>query len=184
MRRPLPLAVTLGLALGLAACGQQEQAPVDPAAPAPSGASPEQTQPPASAVAAMDPARLANPCLLDAGVVGAALGFTVEKTEPEMMGTMSGCTYHGKDVSLRLNFIVHDPVYFAQATEMTRKTRPGDKRDLAGDPDKAWVQQDGGGTPILHYYRQNVEVELAPLVVGGGDAKAIEAALLKLPRVP
>jgi hypothetical protein len=180
MRRAAPLA----LALCLAACGPAEQAPTDPAAPGPSGAGPEQTQPPAPAVAAMDPAKLANPCLLDPGAVGAALGFAVEKTEPETMGAMSGCTYRGKDVSLRLNFIVHDPVYFAQATEMTRKTRPGDKRDLAGDPDKAWVQQDGAGTPILHYYRQNVEVELAPLVVGGGDARAIEAALLKLPRVP
>lgn len=180
MRRPLSFA----LVLCLAACGQAEQSPADPAAPQPSGVSPEQTQPPAPAVAAMDPAKLANPCLLDANAVGAALGFAVEKTEPETMGAMSGCTYHGKDKSLRLNFIAHDPVYFEQATEMTRKTRPGDKRDLAGDPDKAWVQQDSGGTPVLHYYRQNVEVELAPLVVGGGDAKAIEAALLKLPRVP
>lgn len=177
-------AISLALALCLAACGQAEQAPVDPAAPAPSGASPEQAQPPAPAVAAMDPAKLANPCLLDTGAVGAALGFAVEKTEPEMMGTMSGCTYHGKDKSLRLNFIVHDPVYFDKATQMTRNTRPGDKRDLVGDPDKAWVQQDGAGTPILHYYRQNVEVELVPLIVGGGDAMAIEAALLKLPRVP
>lgn len=182
IRTSLPLV----LALSLAACGQAEQPPVDPvvADPAGEGLGQSQAAAAAPAVAAMDPGKLANPCLLDAKAVGAALGFTVEKTEPEMMGTMSGCTYRGKDVSLRLNFIVHDPVYFAQATAMTRNTRPGDKRDLAGDPDKAWVQQDGGGTPILHYYRQNVEVELAPLVVGGGDAKAIEAGLLKLPRVP
>lgn len=183
MRRACPLA----LALILTACGSSEPAPVDPAVADPAGEALSQAKPAAPggpAVTAMDPAKLANPCLLDAGAVGAALGFAVEKTEPETMGAMSGCTYRGKDVSLRLNFIAHDPVYFAQATEMTRKTRPGDKRDLAGDPDKAWIQQDGGGTPILHYYRQNVEVELAPLVVGGGDAKAIEAALLKLPRVP
>lgn len=180
-------AISLALALCLAACGQAEQAPVDPAVTDPAGEGLGQSQadaPPSPAVAAMDPAKLANPCLLDAGAVGAALGFAVEKTEPEMMGTMSGCTYRGKDKSLRLNFIVHDPVYFDKATQMTRNTRPGDKRDLAGDPDKAWVQQDGAGTPILHYYRQNVEVELVPLIVGGGDAMAIEAALLKLPRVP
>lgn len=180
-------AISVAIALCLAACGQAEQAPVDPAIadPAGEGPGPNQAAAPAGpAVAGMDPGKLANPCLLDAGAVGAALGFAVEKTEPETMGTMSGCTYRGKDKSLRLNFIVHDPVYFDKATQMTRTTRPGDKRDLAGDPDKAWIQQEASGTPILHYYRQNVEVELVPLIVGGGDAMAIEAALLKLPRVP
>lgn len=180
-------AISVAIALCLAACGQAEQAPVDPAIADPAGEGPGPNQaavPAGPAVAGMDPGKLANPCLLDSGAVGAALGFAVEKTEPETMGTMSGCTYRGKDKSLRLNFIVHDPVYFDKATQMTRTTRPGDKRDLAGDPDKAWIQQEASGTPILHYYRQNVEVELVPLIVGGGDAMAIEAALLKLPRVP
>lgn len=184
MQRAYP---ALALILALTACGSAEPAPVDPKLADPAGEGLGQAKPAAPAgpaVAAMDPAKLSNPCLLDAGAVGTALGFAVEKSEPETMGAMSGCTYYGKDMSLRLNFIVHDPVYFAQATEMTRKTRPGNKRDLAGDPDKAWIQQEASGTPILHYYRQNVEVELVPMVVGGADPKAIEAALLKLPRVP
>lgn len=181
MTRTLSALAAVGL---LAACGQEQPAPSDPAVASPAGESAASAGPAAPAVAAMDPAKLANPCLLDAKAVGDALGFAVEKTEPETMGAMTGCTYHGARASLRLNFIAHDPVYFVQATEMTRKTRPGAKRDIAGDPDKAWFQQEDSSTPILHYYRQNVEVELAPLIVGGGDAKTIEAALLKLPRVP
>lgn len=180
-------AISFALALCLAACGQAEQPPVDPAVADPAGEGLGQPRAAAAApaVAAMDPGKLTNPCLIDARAVGAALGFAVEKTEPETLGTMAGCTYRGKDTSLRLNFIVHDPAYFAKATAMTRNTRPGEKRDLAGDPDKAWVQQEASGTPILHYYRQNVEVELVPLILGGGgDAMVIEAALLKLPRVP
>lgn len=182
IRTPIALAVLVVLA----ACGSSEpaQAPVDPAVADPAGEGLGQPKPVAAAVAAIDPAKLANPCLLDAKAVGDALGFAVEKTEPETMGAMAGCTYRGSNASLRLNFITHDPVYFDKATAMTRGTRPGDKRDLTGDPDKAWVQQEGSGSPILHYYRQNVEVELVPLLNAGGDGKAVEAALLKLPRVP
>ncbi len=172
-------ALVTGLVL-LAACkGEAPPAPDASAAPEPAAAA----APAAPAVAGMDPAKLANPCLLDAKAVGDALGFAVERTEPETMGAMSGCSYRGANASLRLNLIAHDPAYFDKATQMTRASRPGDKRDLHGDGDKAWIQQDGGSAPILHYYRQNVEVELVALGVSG-DSKAIEAALLKLPRVP
>lgn len=176
------LTLSLSALVLLAAC--KGEAPAQPAGEDGSGPAPLETAKPAApAVAAIDPAKLANPCALDAKAVGAALGFAVEKTEPETMGAMSGCYYRGANASLRLNFIAHDPVYFAQATQMTRNSRPGEKRDVPGDPDKAWIQQGAVSKPILHYYRQNVEVELIPLSVEG-DAKAIEAALLKLPRVP
>ncbi|MCC6926856.1 hypothetical protein [Novosphingobium sp.] len=171
------LAASLAL---LSAC-QGEAPPAADASAAPEPAA--QAAPVAPAVAGMDPAKLANPCLLDAKAVGDALGFAVEKAEPKTMGAMSGCNYQGANASLRLNLIAHDPAYFDKATQMTRASRPGDKRDLPGDGDKAWIQQEGSRAPILHYYRQNVEVELLALGVGG-DSKAIEAALLKLPRVP
>lgn len=100
------------------------------------------------------------------------------------MGTMLGCNYKGAKGMVRLNLIVHDPVYFAQATAMSRTSRPGEKADVAGDPDKAWWQfQDTGGT-ILHYYRQNVEVEVIPMFDGSKDRAAMQAGLLKLRRVP
>jgi len=183
MNRTLPALALIAL---LASCGpgQQSHAPADPASADPATAGPGPAQPPAPPVAGIDPARLANPCLLEAKAVSAALGFAVEQAEPSVMGALAGCTYRGKDASLQLNFITHEPVYFDQATRATRATRPGDKRDLPGDPDKAWIQQEGSQAPILHYYRQNVEVELVPLLGAGSDARKIEAALLGLPRVP
>jgi len=154
----------------------------DAAAPEPAGAPVAAVAAPA--VAAMDKARLANPCLLDAKAVGAALGFAIDKTEPETMGDMFGCTYRGAKGQLRINLMWSDPVYFAKAVESMRSATPGDKRDVAGDPDKAWIQSYDSNLPVLHYYRQNVLVELVPVIDGGPDPKAIEATLLKLPRVP
>lgn len=184
MPRISPIAATALLSL-LAACkGEVPAAPATDAAGTQAAATPAApAAPAAAAVTAIDKAKFANPCLLDAKTVGDALGFAVEKTEPSATGDLFGCTYRGINVSLRLNMIWHDPVYFAQATQMTRSSRPGDKRDVAGDPDKAWVQQEGASKPILHYYRQNVEVELIPLSATG-DAAKVEAALLGLPRVP
>ncbi len=165
----------------LAACGQSAD---QPAAPEASPASPAVTPAPAPPVAAADRAALNQPCLFTKAQVDAALNLAVESTTPETMGDMAGCTYKGARGSLRLNLIWHDPVYFAQATRMTRGSRPGEKIDLPGDADKAWMQFDGPTGGNLHYYRQNVEVELVPLLISTPGRDAMQAALLKLPRVP
>ena len=170
----------------LAACGQEQSAqpPVDPALADPAGEGLGQAKPAAQAVAALDKARLANPCLLEAKAVGDALGFAVEKAQPETLGDNFGCSYRGAKGMLRLNMMWSDPVYFDKASATLKAASPGSKRDLPGDPDKAWIQDYPPNLPVLHYYQQNVLVELVPLIESGGDAKAVEAALLKLPRVP
>lgn len=165
----------------LSAC-KGEAPPAADASAAPEPAA--QATPAAPAVAGMDRAKLANPCLLDAKAVGDALGFAIDKTEPETMGDMYGCSYRGAKGQLRLNMVWSDPVYFDKAVQSLRTATPGNKRDLAGDADKAWIQDYPPNQPVLHYYRQNVLVELVPVIPGDDDHKAIEAALLKLPRVP
>lgn len=175
--RPLTLAV-LGM---LAACSSggesaappSEAAPDVAAAPAPAPAGP----------AAIDSAKLANPCLFNNEDAAKVLGASVSKTEPESMGTMMGCSYRAGDASLRLNLIVHDPVYFEKAIAATRGTRPGEKADIAGDADKAWWQTGEGTGVTLHYYRQNVEVEVTTTGLGDDPAK-LKPLLQALPRVP
>lgn len=170
----------------LAACGggTDDSAPAGSPAASPGAAAPSAPTAAAAAVSAIDPARLADPCQFKPAEITAALGLAVDSTEPATMGTMLGCSYKGAKGMVRLNLIVHDPVYFAQATAMSRTSRPGEKADVAGDPDKAWWQfQDTGGT-ILHYYRQNVEVEVIPMFDGSKDRAAMQAGLLKLRRVP
>lgn len=168
----------------VAGCGSgpDSAAPEQSPAAAPESAA-RSAAPAAPAVAAIAPARVANACPWKPAEVGAALGVAIDSAAPETMGTMLGCTYKGNSASLRLNMIVHDPVYFVQATAMTRKTRPGDKTDIPGDPDKAWWQTGDGPGTALHYYRQNVEVEVIPLGMGGDPAR-LKPLLLKLPRVP
>lgn len=174
-----------GMVLLLAACGHGG---ADPAAATPSDAAPEFTpaaaQPAAPPPGTIDRAVLAEPCLLTPTQVSGALGVAIDTAEPEVMGDMAGCSYRGPKGSLRLNFIWHDPAYFALATQATRNTRPGEKIDLTGDPDKAWMQFDGPDGGNLHYYRKNVEVELVPLLTSPASRAATQAALLKLPRVP
>ena len=177
-----PIALALILALPGCSKGEPAAAPASQAAAEPAAA--PAAAAPTPVVAGMDKARLANPCLLDAAAVGAALGFKIDKTEPETMGDMFGCTYRGAKGQLRLNMMWSDPVYFDKAVESMRNASPGDKRDVAGDADKAWIQSYAPNLPVLHYYRQNVLVELVPVIDDGGDAKAIEAALIKLPRIP
>ncbi|WP_088311294.1 DUF3558 family protein [Novosphingobium sp. B 225] len=173
----------LGVLL-LAACGQgAEQASVTEAA-ASAPASNSAPAAPAAPVLQADKAALAQPCLFTKEQVASALNLAVDSATPETMGDMAGCTYQGAKGSLRLNLIWHDPVYFEQATQMTRGSRPGEKIDLPGDADKAWMQFDGPTGGNLHYYRKNLEVELVPLLISTPGRDAIQAALLKLPRVP
>lgn len=179
--------ITLLPLLLLSACGQPsdqtaEARPVPPASRGP--AAPAPTPAPSPAAAWMDKAALAQPCLLSAAQVGAALGIRIDKTEPESLGDMAGCSYRGPQGTVRLNFIWHDPAYFPVATQATRRTRPGDKIDLPGDPDQAWMQFDAPDGGNLHYYRQNVEVELVTVLTAAPSRAATQAALLKLPRVP
>lgn len=189
-RHNLTCSALLGLALlGLAGC--QDEAPsAAPAANTAGGSAvPDSTPPNPAAVAApavtvMDRAKLANPCLLDAKAVGTAFGITIDKTEPETMGDLYGCSYHGPDGTVRLNMMWGEPVYYDMTVETLRKARPGTKRDVAGDADKAWFRSLPPNLPVLHYYRQNVLVEVVPVLTTSMDAKAAEAALLKLPRVP
>lgn len=179
--------LALCLAISLTGCGRSEPAQVDPAVADPAGEGLGKSAPAvtsAASVAALDKAKLANPCQFDAKAVGEAFGMEFDKTEPETMGDMFGCSYRGSKGTVRLNMMWSDPVYFSKAVETMKAATPGTKRDLAGDPDKAWIQDYPPNLPVLHYYRQNVLVEVVPVIEGGADPKAIEAALLKLPRVP
>lgn len=176
------LASLAALSLTAACSSQGENAPT-PSQAAPDPAAAPSAPAAAPAVTAIDPARLSDPCLLPKDAVAKVLGAPVSTTEPETMGTMLGCTYKGGNASLRLNLIVHDPVYFAQATAATKGGRPGDKTDIPGDADKAWWQTGDGPGTVLHYYRQNVEVEVIPLGLGGDSVK-LKPLLEKLPRVP
>ena len=102
----------------LGACGQpadQTDAanPTAQALPAPTSPAPA----PSPAPPQMDKAALAKPCLLSAAEVGASLGIQIDQTEPESMGDMAGCSYRGPSGTVRLNFIWHDPAYFAMATQ-------------------------------------------------------------------
>ena len=185
----MPRSLLLVPAITLAVVsGCKGEAPADPAAEAAGASNPvpatAAAAPAALAVVAMDKSRLADPCLLDAKAVGAAFGFTIDKTEPETLGDMYGCSYRGANGTIRLNMMWSDPVYFAKASETMRSASPGTKRDLAGDADRAWIQDYPPNLPVLHYYRQNVLVEVVPVIEGGPDPKAVEAALLKLARVP
>ena len=38
------------------------------------------------------------------------------------------------------------------------------RRDVAGDADKAWFRSLPPNLPVLHYYRQNVLVEVVPVL--------------------
>lgn len=167
----------------LSACRQQSDQTAE-ARPVPRASRGPAAPAPVPAAARMDKAALAQPCLLSAAQVGAALGIKIDKTEPESLGDMAGCSYRGPRGTVRLNFIWHDPAYFPMATQATRRTRPGDKIDLPGDPDHAWMQFDAPNGGNLHYYRKNVEVELVTVLTPAPSRAATQAALLKLPRVP
>jgi len=176
----------LPLTLVLAACGG-ESAPADPAANAQAkpdsvSAKPASQQKPG--VAAMDPAKLKDPCLFTKEEVGKTFGITITATEPETMGQMSGCTYKGDKGSLRINFIAHDPGYFDMAVASMKKMKPGRKVDIAGDPDGAWMQfiSETGG--YLNYNRQNVSVEILPLMNDSESNAATQEKLLSMRRIP
>ncbi|MBK7161311.1 MAG: hypothetical protein IPH79_01915 [Sphingomonadales bacterium] len=176
----------LPLTLVLAACGG-ESAPADPAANAQAkpdsvSAKPASQQKPG--VAAMDPAKLKDPCLFTKEEVGKTFGITITATEPETMGQMSGCTYKGDKGSLRINFIAHDPGYFDMAVASMKKMKPGRKVDFAGDPDGAWMQfvSETGG--YLNYNRQNVSVEILPMMDASESNAATQEKLLSMRRIP
>lgn len=141
-----------------------------------------------SKMAAMDKARLNDPCLFTGAEIGKAFGFAVQKTEPDLefwpSNGLAGCTYRGKDDSVRVNFQWHDPAYFAQATAMKRSARPGRKVDVPNDPDHAFLIFDGRLGGAMVYYRQNVEVEIVPLQLSTPENAETERALLSLRRVP
>ena len=174
------------LTLALAACGG-ENAPAEPAATAeaePAAIPAADMSQPKPGVAVMDPAKLKDPCIFTKEEVSKTFGITVATTEPETMGQMSGCTYKGDKGSLRINFIAHDPGYFDMAVASMKKMKPGRKVDIAGDPDGAWMQfiSETGG--YLNYNRQNVSVEILPLMNAAESNAATQEKLLSMRRIP
>lgn len=139
-------------------------------------------------MAAMDKAKLNDPCLFTTAEIGKAFGFAVQKAVPDLefwpSNGLAGCTYKGAMDSVRVNFQWHDPAYFAQATAMKRSARPGRKVDVPNDPDHAFLIFDGRLGGAMVYYRQNVEVEIVPLQIDTPENAETERALLSLRRVP
>lgn len=177
------------MALGLAGCGSGDVAAGDTAAP--QGAGPAAGSAPASApaapIAGIGKDVLAKEvCYFKPEEVEAALGFKVDKVVPGLELASHGsfsCRYEGKDNVLQLNLLWVDPAYIEASRQSGKGMSAGDKEDIAGDPDGAYlqVQQELGGA--LHYMRQNVMVEVRPMTWRFPPAE-MKARLLKLRRVP
>lgn len=177
-------------ALGLAGCGSGDSAagdaapPKDPGAAAGSPSAPAAAAPPIAVIGKDVLAK--EVCYFKAEEVEAALGFKVEKVAPQLDLASHGsfsCRYEGKDNVLQLNLLWVDPSYVEASRRSGKGMSAGDKEDIAGDPDGAYlqVQQELGGA--LHYMRQNVMVEVRPLTWRLPPAE-MKARLLKLRRVP
>lgn len=175
------------LALGLAGCGSGDAEADNAAKPATAAPAASAAKPAAAPVAGIGKDVLAQEvCYFKPEEVEAALGFKVEKVVPRTdmasYGSFS-CRYEGKDNVLQLNLFWVDPSQIEASRQSGKSISAGNKEDIAGDPDGAYlqVQQELGGA--LHYMRQNVMVEVRPMAWRIPPAE-MKARLLKLRRVP
>lgn len=188
------LVLTLVLAAGLTACGDDKptRESTAPDRPAPSAQTAESV--PVAAASPEIPGgvitkdELANSvCFFTSEEVQAALGFTVASGKPETRNLASygaaSCRYEGKENVLQINAFWMDPSQIAATRQSQARLSAGDLERLPGDADGAYLQyqQELGGA--LHYIRRNVMIEIRPMTWRGDNA-AMKAKLLTLRRVP
>jgi hypothetical protein len=174
MRQNPNLVLSALISLSLASCGQESTG--------------KNGGTPAAPTATVAKSALADPCLLKPEEVAAALGYTGVVAKPytadlEAYG-MANCRYEGSNGTAQLNLTWIDPAMLAAAKADGTRGRGGTLEPIAGDADGAFLQhQENIKSGALHYWRQNILVEIRPLS-WKEPKEAMKAKLLSLRRVP
>jgi hypothetical protein len=134
-------------------------------------------------------------CALTGAEVSAALGDTFDEGKPglEIPGAamvMRDCRYKSKNMSLMLKTTRYSAAADATAA---MKSLAGTLRAVPKDPDGAVIQENQGDatSPVVHYARHGVAVELRVLGIyykdlktKGADLKRLQDKLVALRRIP